>query len=297
MADRRILRVILAGDSAGLRASMAEAEAETTGAAKSMGTSVGGLGKDMEKAEGKTKGFISKLAGFASNTGIPFSKSLEKVGTKLDDTSTKGKHFSTAMSAAGGTILGVGIAAVAGIGAEALHMADKFDTAQSNMDTAIKNAGGSVQKLTPDLNKAYGAMANLGFNMTDTATAMATLTTATNKPKVALKDLGLAADLARMKNISLSAAGQTLAKVYAGSTRALTQLGINIDIGTGKLTAIHTATESLATAQIHLKQTRRKSRAGRSSRTWRSPRSPTLTALFRLPARSCTAIRAPSLSS
>src|SRR5208282_5239377 len=63
-----------------------------------------------------------------------------------------------------------------------------------------------------------------------------------------------AADLARAKNISLSDAVGILTKANAGSTRALTQLGINIDIGTGKLTAIQKATQSVTDAQTHLAQ-------------------------------------------
>ena len=254
MADR-VLRVILTGDSKSLSASMAEADAATDAASDSMGGSVSKLGEDMEKTEGKSEGLISKLGNFMSNTGLPFSSAVKDMGEKLDETSTKGQHFSQAMSTAGGAILAVGVAAVVGIGAESLHMADKFDTAQAMMDTAITNAGGSVSKLTPALNKAYASAANLGFNMTDVAGAMQVLTTATNSPKKALGDLSLAEDLARMKGVSLSTASSALAKVYAGSNRALTQMGLNLDIGSAKLTSIRTATQAVETAQLGLKST------------------------------------------
>ncbi len=247
----RTLRVILTADSAGMVRGLAEADAAADAAADA-GEDMGGK---LEKAGGKAGNIFSRLGSTMQNWGIPFGKTVSDMGEKMGEVESKASRFSGIMSDIGKVTLGVGAAAAVGIGVESLHLSDEFDTAQSQMDTAIVNVGGSVTKLQVPLKALYGQMANLGFNMTDTASAMTVLTIATGKPTLAMKDMGVAADLARLKNISLSSAAQVLAKVYAGSTRALTQLGLNLDIGSGKLSAIRTATEGVTTAQIALKNT------------------------------------------
>ncbi len=258
----RVLRVYLTGDSAGLEASMAKSAAATDAASDAMSDSLGGVSKDAEKAGKDSEGFFSKMAGGMSNLGLPFSSSMEKIGAKLDATTTKGQKFAQSMRTIGAATLAIGAAAAVGIGAESIKMANEFDDAQVLLKTAVIDSGSSWSKLKGSIDAVEKSAANMGFNMTEAAGALQILTTATNDPKKAMADLGLAEDLARMKGISLAAASQTLAKVYAGSTRALTQLGINIDIGTGKLTAIHNATVSVATAQLHLKQTEEEVAAG-----------------------------------
>ena len=251
----RVLRVYLTGDSAGLEASMAKSAAATDAASGAMSDSLGGVSKDAEKAGKDSEGFFSKMAGGMSSLGLPFSSSMEKIGAKLDATTTKGQKFAQSMRTIGAATLAIGAAAAVGIGAESIKMANEFDDAQVLLKTAVIDSGSSWTKLKSSIDAAEKSAANMGFNMTEAAGALQILTTATNDPKKAMADLGLAEDLARMKGISLAAASQTLAKVYAGSTRALTQLGINIDIGTGKLASIQTATEGVTKAQLALKNT------------------------------------------
>jgi hypothetical protein len=234
---------------------MAEAAATTDAAADAMSDSMSGVSKDAEKESKKTEGFFSKIGNSMSNMGLPFSNTVKDMGAKMDETSTKGQKFAQGMSTIGGAVLAVaGIAAV-GIAGEAIHMADEFDTAQAMLKVAVVNSGASWSKMKDQITGVERAAADMGFNMTDAAGALQILTTATNDPKTAMKDLGLAEDLARMKGISLGTATQTLAKLYAGSTRALTQLGINLDIGSGKLSNIHNATIAVSSAQIGLAQT------------------------------------------
>jgi len=101
-------------------------------------------------------------------------------------------------------------------------MADKYEAAASTMDTAIKNNGGNLETLKPKIDAAYSSMSSLGFNSTDTAQAIAQLTTSTGSPTKAISLLGEAADLARFKHISLADASSLLGKVMAGSNRVVT---------------------------------------------------------------------------
>lgn len=246
MADSTsTLRVVISGDSAGARRAFEETAAGAEATA-------GKIGTEMEGATSRVGGAFSRLAAIGNNWGLPFTSSLESLGSKFDEAEQKGKGFSQAMSTLGGaTLLGVGAGAVA-VGVEAIRMADSFDTAEASLKTAVKNAGGDFTALKPKIDAAYASMAQMGFNSTETATALAQLTTATGSPTKAMQDLQVAGDLARLKNVSLSDASGVLTKTLAGSTRALTQLGLNLDIGSAKLSSMYTASQTLQTAQQHL---------------------------------------------
>jgi phage-related protein len=251
MADRTV-RAVITGSSAGAVRAFEESALAAEAAGKTIGDRV-------DAASTKAAGGFSKIGNSIQNlTGIPVGGVFDKISSKFDEASTKGQKFGATLQTLGGaTALG----AAAGIGVIAVasfKAADEFEAAQSSMNTAIKNAGGNVDVLRPKVEAAYGAMAKFGFNSTDTARALTTLTTATHNPTQAIGLLQTAADLARLKHIGLTDASQVLAKAFAGSTRALTQMGINLDVGSGKLTAIHKASDALSTAQENLRLTQEK---------------------------------------
>ena len=242
----RVVSIRLTGNNKELLAALKEAGYVVDDTADRIGTK-------MDTASTRVGGVFQKLGNQLSNWGLPFGESVSKIGEKFESADTKGKKFTQSMSTLGGaTLLGVG-AGLVGVGVEAVEMADKFDTAQSQLQTAIKNAGGDFEKLKPKISATYDAMAKFGFNSTDTATALAQLTTATGSPTKAMGDMQLAANLARLKNISLSDASGILTKTLAGSTRGLTALGLNLDIGSAKLSSMHSASVALQTAQGNLK--------------------------------------------
>ena len=251
----RNVDVLIGGSSAGLEGALARssAAADETSAA---------IGTKFDEASTKAGGAFEKLGNTLSNWGLPFGGAISDIGKKFDDADTKGQKFGQAMSTLGGAaLLGVGAGFLA-VGAESIEMADKYEAAASTMDTAIKNNGGNLETLKPKIDAAYSSMSSLGFNSTDTAQAIAQLTTSTGSPTKAISLLGEAADLAHFKNISLADASSLLGKVMAGSNRVVTQLGLNLDIGTGKLATIKTASEALTTAQLKLKQTNEEIAAG-----------------------------------
>jgi hypothetical protein len=244
----RMVSINVTGSSAELQKALADAglAAEDTGDK---------VGEAMSAGADKASSAFAKLAEVGRTFGIPFVESLDAIGDKLEETDVKAEGFGGKMADLGkGLALGVGAAVVA-IGYESIKMADQFDTAQANLQVAIKATGSNFDALKPKLNDAYSAMAKVGFNSTDTATALTGLTTATDSPTRAMGLLSTAADLARFKNESLTDASATLQKVLAGNTRVLTQMGINLDVGTGKLASIQSASESLAKAQLALKNT------------------------------------------
>jgi len=219
-----------------------------------------GVGDAERDIESKSGGFSSRVAGIfksvgssMGNWGIPFGSSVSKMGEKIDEAESHGSGLKASLEAVGKTATIVGGVALAGFAAESVHMADEFDVAQVQLQTAIKNTGGSFDAVKPQIEGTYSRLARLGFENTEVARSMSSLVIATRSPTTAMGDMSVAADLARAKNMSLEAATQTLTKVYAGSTRALTQLGINLDIGTGKLKSIQSATESVKAAQLAYK--------------------------------------------
>src|SRR5208282_2625228 len=115
---------------------------------------------------------------------------------------------------------------------------DSFDVATKGLQTAIGDTGQSFAAVKPQIEDSYSKMANLGFENTEVANSLQKLSTATKSPTKALEDESLAANLARAQHESLGSATEILTKIYAGSTRALTQLGVNLNIQSAKLKTI-----------------------------------------------------------
>jgi hypothetical protein len=240
------------GDSKQLQASM-----DAAGLSAQKNAAV--IGDKFDGATTKAAGGLSKLGQSIENvTGLPVANVFDKIASKFDQASTKGQKFGAMMTTLGGaTALGA-VAGIAAVGAESIHLADSFDTAQSSHKTSIKHAGGNFDALKPKIDASYASMAKLGFNSTDTATSLQQLTTSTGSPTRAMSLLSTAADLARLKHVSLSDATGVLVKSLAGSTKALTAMGLNLDIGSGKLSAAHNATQTLSNDQDALSQVEQK---------------------------------------
>jgi phage-related protein len=213
-----------------------------------------------QDAETKSGGFSSRIAKVfqdvgtsMGNWGIPFHGSVSKMGDDIERAGAEGDGFMASMISIGKVATIVGGVALAGFAVHAVKTADDFDVSSTRMKTAIQATGTSFASVSPQVEKTYTSMENFGFKNEQTAKTLTELTVATQSPTKAMGDMGLAANLARMKSISLSEAGQVLAKVYAGSNRALTQMGINLNIGSAKLASVQTASEGVSKAQTALK--------------------------------------------
>lgn len=235
---------------------------EATKKISASGISAGAkFSEGIEKGTTRAGSAFEKLGNSLSNWGIPFAGNLSKIGQDLDNVSTHGKGVIEALSAVGG----VATAALIGAGVESIHISDQFEIAQANLETAIKNSGNSFSTYKGQIDAAYSSAAKLGFENNDVAAALATLTTATQSPQKALNDLSTAENVARMRHESLSDASSQLAKILGGNTRLLQQWGINLDIGTGKLHSIQSATEAVQKAQLNLNTTQAEINTGQKT--------------------------------
>ena len=128
---------------------------------------------------------------------------------------------------AGTALLGLG-GAFAIFGVASVATLDKVEKSQANLEVAIKNTGVSFEAAKPYVDSHAKSMMALGFTYDDTYAALAKMTAASGSPKVALDSLGVAADLARAKQISLADAGTLVARASIGQAKGLGDLGIAI---------------------------------------------------------------------
>jgi hypothetical protein len=126
---------------------------------------------------------------------------------------------------AGTALLGLG-GAFAAFGVASVATLDKVEKSQANLEVAVKNTGVSFEAAKPYIDSHANAMKALGFTYDDTYGALAKMTAASGSPKVALESLGVAADLARAKQISLAEAGTLVARASIGQAKGLGDLGI-----------------------------------------------------------------------
>jgi hypothetical protein len=151
------------------------------------------------------------------------------------------------MAAVGkGALLGLGAVAV-GVGGLSLKMAGEFEKAHTRLEVSLKNVGTSFEAQKSQIDKADAAMEKFGFTNANTQDALANLTTALKDPKKAYADLGLAADLAKYKNVDLATAALAVARAQEGNLRPLKQLGIDLPVAAGGAKAVAAAQATVAT--------------------------------------------------
>jgi hypothetical protein len=150
-------------------------------------------------------------------------------------TSTKGLgkalgSISTAELAAGFAVLGT---AALKFGADATRAAQEDQAAHAVLRQAVENTGASYDAYGTKIQGVEKKLINLGFADDETAASLARLTGATGDVGKAVDQMGLAADIARGRNISLGQATEILTKVEIGNVGALRRLGIQTKDATG----------------------------------------------------------------
>jgi phage-related protein len=155
-----------------------------------------------------------------------FSSRMAEARAELSKTEAHGSSLGSKFATIGqGLVVGLGGAAVA-VGAVALEMADKWETAHARLVSAVTNVGGSMQQLHGQLTAVDNKLQNFGFTNAETESALARLVPAVKDPAKALGEMGLAADIARGRNIDLQTATDILVKVQTGHVALLGRLGI-----------------------------------------------------------------------
>lgn len=162
---------------------------------------------------GDTSDYNQKLSG-ATQTTDRETGQMESRGARLRQGISN--HF-TAIS---GVVTGAGVA-LAKMGADS-------EQAEARLRVAIENTGRSMDTFQSRIGKTSDKMIQLGFDDEDAARAMAKLTDATQDPQKAIDNMGLVADLAANKHISLETAAAALAKTMSGSPKLFKEYGIAV---------------------------------------------------------------------
>lgn len=169
-------------------------------------------------------------------------KDIEKLSKK------GGSNFDKLAAGGKGALLGLGTVAV-GVGGFALKMASDWTEAHDQLETAVRNSGGSIDDIKGKVKSLDGQMEKYGFTNTQTEQALSHLVTATNDPKKALGEMGLAADIAKARNLDLSTSSDLLAKAMAGNLRPLKQMGIDLPITATNALKLQAANDAVTKAQ------------------------------------------------
>lgn len=162
-------------------------------------------------------------------------------------TGTLASLKTTMLGVFGGNIL---TGAVFAIGRELNGMKQEtidLQTQTIRLNQALAGIGITSGKVQSAVLSNADAYYQLGFQGSESLNAMGTLVTATGDVEQANKLMAMSADLARYKNISMTAAATTLARGTQGSARAFKELGITLDTTIPKNEAISKAFDELNT--------------------------------------------------
>lgn len=201
---------------------------------REMGYDIQQSAKKSEDAFAKSTSKIGKsfssLGSMAGEFGLPIQGALDAIGAKFDAASGKGDGLKGKLEAIGGTVAAAGAAGLLAVGGASLKMADAYEGTQASLEAAVRASGGSMKKLQDPIDAAKQKMQSLGFTADDTNNAIAAGVISTQNTGTAIKNLGLAADLARYKHISLSDAASLVDKAMTGNMKPLKALGIDLPI-------------------------------------------------------------------
>jgi hypothetical protein len=202
---------------------------------KSASTTMEKLQAVGEKTTGKIGGAFQSLG---DKLGGEFGEVLSKTGEGITQIGEHSAKLSTVLGTAGGVITGVGVAMQA--------MGSKDKQASDQLKQSIENSGHSYEGYRDEIEKTISKQEGFGHSAVDTQDALRKLTTATNDPKKALEDMGLVANLAAAKHLTLADAADQVDKVMAGSgSRTLTEYGIKMGTGKNKTAEAQKALEEL----------------------------------------------------
>ncbi|HEV8453759.1 MAG TPA: hypothetical protein VGQ24_02635, partial [Gemmatimonadales bacterium] len=111
--------------------------------------------------------------------------------------------------------------------ADAVEEGAKAELGIARLGTAVRNAGGDFKALRPSLEEAIEGVRKLTtYTDDDLRAALTNLITVTGDTSGSVKNLGVVADLAAFKQISLEEASLSVAKAMNGNVTQLNKLGI-----------------------------------------------------------------------
>lgn len=180
-------------------------------------------------------------------------------GAELDRAAGKTRSFGRTAGVVGAALTG---ALAYGL-EKSVKAAEDAQVSTARLAQAFKSSGQNVNDYAAQISNAESSGRNLGFTNIDVRDSLGSLEIATKSGSKAIKDLGVAEDIARFKHISLADASKVLTMTMAGSTRAAHMLGIQTQSVTAAEDKVKAAfqthsgaayTAALATAKLTDKQ-------------------------------------------
>ena len=197
---------------------------------------------------GKSIGFMSSAA---QSLGLPIDMlggAFDNMAGHMEHSSKRGTNaIKKIQDAAGGIALGTAAAAVA-VGAASLKMADAYERPNASLEASVKAAGLNWDNYKQNLGSVEDKYASLGFSSAQVDQALSQAIVSTQSASKANQSLGLAADLAAMKHISLADATDTVDRALTGNLRPLKQLGIDLPITASSALKLQTAQQKVTSA-------------------------------------------------
>jgi hypothetical protein len=187
--------------------------------------SLGGLERSYKRVTDSTRAMtLKQMEAIRINEKFDASalKSTQSLGGMAGSVTKLGAAFRLL----GGFIT---VAAIGTLFKKAIGEAADAEAAMAELQQAVKNAGGDFAQLGPAAETAAKGIQNLTrFSDDEAIGALATLTTITGDASKALRNIGLAADIAAKQHISLNQGAEIVGRVLTGNTRILKQYGIDV---------------------------------------------------------------------
>jgi hypothetical protein len=201
-------------------------------------------------------GLFNALGSHATSTSGAIRDSFHKmgqaIGGELGEVISKASEGLDILAEHGskGQKLLAGGAAVAGIGTALQMLGSAEQQATDQLKTAVEASGHSWEEYEAQVDSAVKVQENFGHNAEDTKAALMKLTQATNDPKKALDEMGIVANLAASKHMSLADAASTVAKVLnGGGGKALKEYGVSVNALENPTKEVTKAQDSLGKSQ------------------------------------------------
>ena len=142
-----------------------------------------------------------------------------------------------------------GIAGLAiGVGAGAIEMADQFEVSHARLGAALSAAGSSFKDIQGPLSATESAMEKFGYTNATVEDSVSRLVTAQGAHINIQKEETLAANIAAARHIDLASATDMVNKAYAGNSRALKAMGIDLPIAAGGALKVKQAQDAVQKA-------------------------------------------------
>jgi hypothetical protein len=177
-------------------------------------------------------------------TAQSFTAAMQSAQNELKKTADVGQSNMDRMAQVGKVAFAGLATAAIGFGATAVKAALDGQQAHAQLVQAVSNSGTAFSSVGGEVDGLSDRFANLGYENDAVEQALTRLVTASGNTQTAMDNMGLAADLARARHISLEDAAGGLGKILAGNLKGMAAFGLSAkDAGGNSLTAAQAIAE------------------------------------------------------